>query len=908
MTTDLDIARSVTPRPIADVAAELGLAENELRAYGTDIAKISPDVLNGSPRRSARGRLVLVSAITPTAAGEGKTTTSIGLAQAMARIGESACLALREPSLGPALGRKGGATGGGHSQIIPSDRINLHFTGDFHAIAAAHNLLAALLDNHVYFGNRLQIDPRRILWRRTLDMNDRALRGTIVGLGGRLQGVPRETGFDITPASEVMAILCLAEDSDDLRARLERILVGFTYDGEPVTAASLEGAGAMLALLQDALWPNLVQTLEGTPALIHGGPFANIAHGCNSVLATRMALHLSDWAITEAGFGFDLGAEKFFDIKCRAAGLDTAAVVLVATIRALKLHGGHDIGDLETPDPPAVERGLANLEKHVESIRHFGEVPIVALNGFATDTADEIAVVRRRCEALGVPFAVSEHHARGGEGAIELARVLVAHAKTGMIGAWADGPDGGAARIYDQTTATTPVDTERGQLLSWDGVVNNLSTRPSTGSRYVGLAGPGDKFEAYRSLPQSAGAMAANDGDNVLWMSAAWHYPAQDFGAHVGLALTTDSFRDRAQKLDTTGSHGSGAGNGIGVGRSILSGSNANWDNLSPMVFDAGDVVVETVGGSLSGSKDNIVILKFVFGESDTVLAHSFTEDEVMTEAAFDANAVSVSGTVDEALLDLVTFDQNRGQNAIDELRIGDTFVDVTTGTTDVPREPLEVTDIFYHPGSDEITLTWKSNPGEIYGIQWSPDLATFYPDVNQSIPAHRSEPEATFGPFASPAPGAECLILRVGPPDTIAPTLLSMGGADDEVVLTYSEPMLPGTATDPANYFPREDRRGRRHDPLGRDRHQSQHRGPDPWVLPRGGRQLHRDGQQCHRPGGSSRSPPVAKLDSPPGVVRSSTSSWPPTETTSTILKSCWMRTEIPRTGSRFSTRPPRR
>ena len=430
MSTDLEIARSVDPRPIVDVAKDLGLAERDLRVYGTDVAKVSPEVLAAPRSRPGEGRLILVSAITPTAAGEGKTTTSIGLAQALAKIGESACLALREPSLGPALGRKGGATGGGLSQVIPSDRINLHFTGDFHAITTAHNLLAALLDNHIFFGHEPRIDPRRILWRRAMDMNDRALRGVIVGLGGRLQGVPRETGFDITPASEVMAILCLAEGSEDLRSRLERILVGFTYDGEPVTAASLEGAGAMLALLKDALWPNLVQTLEGTPALLHGGPFANIAHGCNSVLATRMALHLSDWAITEAGFGFDLGAEKFFDIKCRSAGLDTAAVVLVATVRALKMHGGRSAKQLTTPDPAAVEAGLPNLEKHIESIRHFGEVPIVALNGFANDTAEEIAVVRARCQALGVPFAVSEHHARGGEGAVELARAVVEHSRS----------------------------------------------------------------------------------------------------------------------------------------------------------------------------------------------------------------------------------------------------------------------------------------------------------------------------------------------------------------------------------------------------------------------------------------------------------------------------------------------
>ncbi len=313
--------------------------------------------------------------------------------------------------------------------MIPSDRINLHFTGDFHAIAAAHNLLAALLDNHIHFDNALRIDPRRILWRRVIDMNDRALREVVTGLGGRGQGVPRETGFDITAASEVMAILCLAGDLDDLRARLERILVGLSYDGEPVRAAQLRAPGAMLALLSDALWPNLVQTLEGTPALIHGGPFANIAHGCSSVIATRTALKLSDWAITEAGFGFDLGAEKFFDIKCRSAGLDVAAVVLVATVRALKMHGGAAAGDLATPDPLAVRAGLANLEKHIENIRHFGEVPVVALNRFAQDRDDEIAVVRDCCDGLGVPFAVSDHHARGGRGGVELARALMAHAR-----------------------------------------------------------------------------------------------------------------------------------------------------------------------------------------------------------------------------------------------------------------------------------------------------------------------------------------------------------------------------------------------------------------------------------------------------------------------------------------------
>jgi formate--tetrahydrofolate ligase len=370
-----------------------------------------------------------VSAITPTAAGEGKTTTSIGLAQGLARIGESACLALREPSLGPSMGMKGGATGGGRSQILPAERINLHFTGDFHAVTSAHNLLAAMLDNHVHFGNELRIDPRRVLWRRVMDMNDRALRNVIVGLGGPQQGIPRETGFDITAASEVMAILCLAEDEEDLRARIDRILVAFTWEGEPVTAARLRASGAMLVLLRDALWPNLVQTLEGTPALVHGGPFANIAHGCSSVLATRMALHLSDWAVTEAGFGFDLGAEKFFDIKCRGAGLDTAVVVLVATLRALKLHGDAARGDLARPDAAAVARGLPNLEKHVENIRCFGEKPVVALNRFASDAEEEIAVVAARCAELGVPFAVADHHARGGAGALELARAVVAQAE-----------------------------------------------------------------------------------------------------------------------------------------------------------------------------------------------------------------------------------------------------------------------------------------------------------------------------------------------------------------------------------------------------------------------------------------------------------------------------------------------
>ncbi len=411
--------------PIVDVAAGLGIPRDHLTLYGDDKAKIS---LGARANGRSPGKVILVSAITPTDAGEGKTTTSIGLAQGLAKTGRSVCLALREPSLGPTFGMKGGATGGGRARVVPEDDINLHFTGDFHAISAAHNLLAALLDNHIQQGDRLGIDPRRVLWRRVIDMNDRSLRHVVIGLGGALEGVPRETGFDITPASEVMAALCLAEDAEDLRARLARMLVALTREKKPVTAADLKAVGAMMVLLKDALKPNLVQTLDGVPALVHGGPFANIAHGCNSVIATKMAMAHADYTVTEAGFGFDLGAEKFFDIKCVSAGLDTAAVVLVATVRALKLHGGATKDSLTRPDPAALERGLKNLEKHVESIRIFGEGPVVALNRFATDTAEEITLVRRACERLKVPFAVSDVFARGGDGGVELAEAVVAQA------------------------------------------------------------------------------------------------------------------------------------------------------------------------------------------------------------------------------------------------------------------------------------------------------------------------------------------------------------------------------------------------------------------------------------------------------------------------------------------------
>jgi formate--tetrahydrofolate ligase len=414
-------------KPIREVAAGLGIDPAHLVPYGDDKAKIRLAAKGSSGRPP--GKLILVSAITPTGAGEGKTTTSIGLAQGLARIGEKVCLALREPSLGPTFGMKGGATGGGRSIVVPQEEINLHFTGDFHAISTANNLLAAMLDAHLHHGNDLGIDVRRIMWRRVMDLNDRALRSVVVGLGGPASGVPREGGFDITPASEVMAALCLAEDADDLRARLSRLLVALTHDQQPVTAADLRAVGSMMAILKDAMMPNLVQTIEGVPALVHGGPFANIAHGCNSVIATKTAMAYADWTVTEAGFGFDLGAEKFFDIKCRSAGLDTAAVVLVATVRALKRHGGNGHGQLEEPDPAAVERGLDNLRKHVESIHAFTEVPVVALNRFHTDTDEEIAVVRRACEELGVEFAVSDHFARGGEGAEELARAVVHHAE-----------------------------------------------------------------------------------------------------------------------------------------------------------------------------------------------------------------------------------------------------------------------------------------------------------------------------------------------------------------------------------------------------------------------------------------------------------------------------------------------
>lgn len=425
MKTDIEIARAATKLPIAQVAEKLGIGAGEILPYGHDKAKIPRDFINGLEGRP-QGRLILVTAINPTPAGEGKTTTTIGLGDALNRIGHRATVCIREASLGPNFGIKGGAAGGGHAQVVPMEDMNLHFTGDFHAITSAHNLLAAMLDNHIHWGNALEIDPRRITWRRVMDMNDRVLRDAVVGLGGPANGVPRETGFDITVASEVMAILCLANDLQDLQARLARIIVAQTRDGRPVTARDLQADGAMTVLLRDALQPNLVQTLENNPALVHGGPFANIAHGCNSVIATRTALRLSDFVVTEAGFGADLGAQKFLDIKCRKAGLAPAAAVLVATVRALKMNGGVARADLATEDVAAVCAGSANLIRHIRNLRAYGLPLVVAINHFATDTPAEIAAVQDAAAGEGVRAILCHHWADGGAGAEELAHEVAA--------------------------------------------------------------------------------------------------------------------------------------------------------------------------------------------------------------------------------------------------------------------------------------------------------------------------------------------------------------------------------------------------------------------------------------------------------------------------------------------------
>nr|WP_317891903.1 formate--tetrahydrofolate ligase [uncultured Sphingomonas sp.] len=428
MPTDIEISRAATLLPITEVAAKLDIPPQAVEPYGHHKAKIAVEAL---PKRHTTGKLILVTAINPTPAGEGKTTTSVGLADALSRSGRRTALCLREPSLGPCFGTKGGAAGGGYAQVVPMEDINLHFTGDFHAITSAHNLLAAMIDNHIYWGNALGLDVRRITWRRVVDMNDRALRDIVHSLGGATNGYPRESGFDITVASEVMAILCLACDLADLEARLGRIIVGYTADRRAVTARDLNAAGAMAALLAQAVKPNLVQTLEGTPAFVHGGPFANIAHGCNSVIATRTALGLADYVVTEAGFGADLGAEKFFDIKCRMAELAPDAAVIVATVRALKMNGGIAKADLAAPDVAAVQRGGANLMRHLENVAQFGVPAVVAINRFASDTEEEIAAVRAIAAAQGCEAVVCTHFSDGGAGAGELAEAVAALADSG---------------------------------------------------------------------------------------------------------------------------------------------------------------------------------------------------------------------------------------------------------------------------------------------------------------------------------------------------------------------------------------------------------------------------------------------------------------------------------------------
>ena len=466
MQSDIEIARAAVLSPIADVAARLDIPADALSPYGRHKAKLSAAFLRTLADRP-QGRLILVTAMSPTPAGEGKTTTTIGLGDALNRIGRRTAICLREPSLGPCFGQKGGATGGGLAQVAPMDEINLHFTGDFHAITTAHNLLAAMVDNHLYWGNALDLDPRRIVWRRVMDMNDRALRQMVTSLGGN--GAPAETGFDITVASEVMAILCLATDAEDLRARLGRIIVGSRRDGTAVTAADLGADGAMAALLKDAAEPNIVQTLEGNPALIHGGPFANIAHGCNSVIATRAALRLADYVVTEAGFGADLGAEKFFDIKCRQAGLSPRAAVVVATIRSLKMNGGVAKSDLGAENLEALRRGCENLGRHVENLRQFGVPVVVAVNHFSADTEAEVAELTAYCAGLGVEMALCRHWAEGGAGAEDLAR---------KVAALADGDDAAFAPLYpDDMPLLAKMETVARRIYRAQGVTADKAVR-----------------------------------------------------------------------------------------------------------------------------------------------------------------------------------------------------------------------------------------------------------------------------------------------------------------------------------------------------------------------------------------------------------------------------------------------
>ena len=464
MLTDIEIAQQATLRPISEIAQNLGIQEEELEPYGRYKAKVN-EALFTRLEEKPDGKLILVTAINPTPAGEGKTTTSVGLGEAMAKIGKKAVIALREPSLGPVFGIKGGAAGGGYAQVLPMEDINLHFTGDMHAITSANNLLCAMLDNHMQQGNALDIDQRRILIKRCLDMNDRALRNIVVGLGGKINGVPREDGFIITVASEVMAILCLAADREDLKRRLGNILVAYTRSGQPVYARDLKADGAMAALLKDAINPNLVQTLEGTPAIMHGGPFANIAHGCNSVRATRLALKLGDYCITEAGFGSDLGAEKFMDIKCRMAGLAPSCVVVVATVRALKYNGGVPKAELGAENVEALEKGSVNLRAHVENMRKYGVPVVVAINRFPSDTQAELDAVDAMCREMQVPYALSEVFAKGGEGGVELAKVIMEIVDK-------EDTSAGFAPIYgDSLTVEEKIETIAREIYGADGVV-----------------------------------------------------------------------------------------------------------------------------------------------------------------------------------------------------------------------------------------------------------------------------------------------------------------------------------------------------------------------------------------------------------------------------------------------------
>ena len=464
MLTDIEIAQQTEMKPIADIAADLGVQANEMEPYGRFKAKLN-EALFRRMEDQPNGKLILVTAINPTPAGEGKTTTTIGLGEAMARIGKKAVIALREPSLGPVFGVKGGAAGGGYAQVVPMEDINLHFTGDMHAITSANNLLCAMLDNHLQQGNTLGIDPRRVLIKRCLDMNDRALRNIVVGLGGKVNGVPREDGFVITVATEVMAILCLADSLADLKRRLGSILVAYTYDNRPVFARDLQAEGAMAALLRDAIQPNLVQTLENTPAIMHGGPFANIAHGCNSVRATKLALKLGDYCITEAGFGSDLGAEKFLDIKCRLAGLAPDCIVVVATVRALKYNGGVAKADLAAENVEALERGIVNLQAHVANMRKYGVPVVVAINRFHTDTEAEIRVIDDCCRELGVPYALSEAFAKGGEGAVSLAETVVSEIDR------TEGERHFAPLYADGLTVEEKIETIAHEIYGADGVV-----------------------------------------------------------------------------------------------------------------------------------------------------------------------------------------------------------------------------------------------------------------------------------------------------------------------------------------------------------------------------------------------------------------------------------------------------